>query len=321
VTYALSIAIRADDREIDRFSASRVLLDEDLRFQAVVAGAIPNDGSLPEREIVPDWSEEGGPALRGFSLRSDVFATHYDAGVFENAALRRIGQLKIKAATERTLDLTNARWTWRLEAVAAKTADSRSIISGRLQRRPYPFICTRLAARADAASDAAILGVRLDESVRIAARRHLLDGRAVEVGALLIGSVYFDPDAKRVEVHATDYLPVEPSAKTGSSSAHFGFGIETFQTAAATVSDDAYGRIVVGHSHTHPPCVGCFDRSDCRTDTIFFSLDDYGVHAGAFSMPYHIATVFGKTPDRPAIEPGFRTYGWERARLVEIQPD
>ena len=141
------------------------------------------------------------------------------------------------------------------------------------------------------------------------------------MGALLIGSVYFDPELKRVEVHATDYLPVEPSAETGSSSAHFGFGIETFRTAAATVSDDAYGRIVVGHSHTHPPCVGCFDRSDCRTDTIFFSLDDYGVHVGAFSKPYHIATVFGKTADRPAMEPGFRVYAWERARLVEIQPD
>jgi hypothetical protein len=321
VSYELSITIRADDRVVDRFGASRVLLDEDWRLQAVMAGAIPNDGSLPEREIVPERSEEGEPALRGFSLRSAVFETRYDASVFENAALRRIAQLKVKAATERTADLSNARWSWSLEPAATAITRTRGIVSGHVQRRPYPFIYTRLAGPPDATSNSARLGVRIDENVQIAARRHLLDGRAIEVGALLLGSVYFDPDLKRVEVHATGYLPVEPSAETGSSSAHFGFGIETFRTAAARVSDDAYGRIVVGHSHTHPPCVGCFERSDCRTDTIFFSLDDYGVHAGAFPMPYAIATVFGKSADRPAMEPGFRVYAWERARLVEIQPE
>ena len=84
------------------------------------------------------------------------------------------------------------------------------------------------------------------------------------------------------------------------------------------MTDVSRGRVVVGHSHSHPPCTACYERRDCLTDTIYFSLDDYGVHAGAFSLPYQVATVFGKSADRPAIEPGFRVYGWHHARLVEL---
>lgn len=324
MTHALSIAIYAGDDEVDRTAASLALLREDTRLRSVVAGVTPNDGSMPELEVIPCWSDTGAPAIDALVLRGGGIEERYRATAFESAARRRM----VKVAAERGVDPTAL--AWRLEGHPSESegangrGNDRAIDcpEGRLTRHPYPLYIGRLAPL----PGSPLHSVRVDETVQVAARRHLLDCRAVEVGALLLGSLCFDPELRRIEAHVTEYLPLEPSTETGASSGHFGFGVETFRKAKAAIARANEGgdastrgtRVVLGWSHTHLPCASCFATSECRNDTIFFSDDDCNVQASAFSLPYQCATVFGKLGDRPAIEPGFRIYGWRRGEIAEL---
>jgi len=76
--------------------------------------------------------------------------------------------------------------------------------------------------------------------------------------------------------------------------------------------------VAVGWHHEHVACADCALTPTCERDTIFFSSDDYAVHASAFPRAYHVALVAGKLRERPARDPGFRLYGWDCGEIREL---
>jgi hypothetical protein len=138
----------------------------------------------------------------------------------------------------------------------------------------------------------------------------------VESAALLLGTLLCDPRRSAARLLVQDEVELR-AGRGGASQHHFCFDTSTFAGAreAARAKRDL---VPVGWAHDHPACADCALRPACASDTIFFSSDDYAVHASAFPRAYQVALVAGKHRDRPARDPGFRLYGWSAGRICEL---
>jgi proteasome lid subunit RPN8/RPN11 len=284
--------------------ASAAACLEDALFRSVVAGLVPNDGTVPPHAWVPEWSGDP-PSVTALALELEgAPPERYAKAVFGAQAAALLHGVASRSGS----DEETGKLAWRLQARAAAPRQSR--FSVRTCRAPWPLEAARLEegprGEVRAEIEAALLHRLREETV--------LAGN-VERAWLLLGRVLHDSERGVALVHALRAISVDPGPR-GASETHFAFGPETWLAARGAV-DAAGGLALVGWAHTHPPCERCPSNPECEADTVFFSGDDREVQAAAFPSPYMLALVAGKLGGRPATEPGFRLFGWQRGEVRE----
>jgi proteasome lid subunit RPN8/RPN11 len=277
---------------------------EDALWRGVLAGRFPNDGSVPRLCAVPLWASPGPPAVKGFRLEAaGATVGEYDLNVFAPQAQSVIRNLLLNKVL---LDKEQVEWS----VVAAESPEDPPRFRSRLSRAPYPL---RIGALAGASpGDVSIM---FEPTVLDAIRDAVAAAYPCELAGLLVGELIFDPERHAVELTVKDQLTVTAGAG-GSSSGHFSFGPESFLSARRAV-DRLDNGVTCGWWHSHPPCKDCRAKPDCPADMVFFSTDDQQVMASAFPAAYALALVGGKVRDRPAGDPGFRLYAWQRGVVAE----
>jgi hypothetical protein len=305
----LVIELRTEDSAAVLGCAPAVLgpIREDAAFRGVLAGVFPNDGRPPQFEIELRLAGAARDRVESIALRAaDAPEARYPWTAFEEQALCLVERL----IAERRLEPgTRSRWHLRpgAEAPAARRRPR-----ARLRGEPYPLRDAALAAgRAPGAFEVAIA-----EPVLEAGRKQLLSGGSIESAALLLGRLYRDPRSGAARLVVLDQVELAPG-RGGASLTHFALDARSFAD-AARVARARSGLDLAGWLHTHPACADCARKPECARDTVFFSTDDYQVHASAFARAYQVALVVGKLGDRPASAPGFRLYAWDAGRISEL---
>jgi len=303
----LEIEIRSADGAsvLGRAPASLGPIVEDATFRAVLDGRLPNDGRMPDFEIelrpadAPDGRVETVSLLRRGAAADDYAWT----------AFATQSQVAVEALVERRVLERDASVRWRLARANADPA--RRPRRTRLCGAPYPLRSGALPGRARGAFEVAIASHVLRER-----RDRLLAGSGVESAALLLGSLLVDAARGAAQLLVLDALEL-PAGRGGASAHHFAFDPDTFARARRAL-DESPDLVAVGWHHEHVACADCALTPACERDTIFFSSDDYAVHASAFPRAYHVALVAGKLRERPARDPGFRLYGWDCGEIREL---
>jgi proteasome lid subunit RPN8/RPN11 len=293
--------------------ASAAACLEDALFRSVIAGRVPNGGTLPPHALVPEWSGDP-PSVTGLALSfGGAPPERYGVGVFAAQAAALVHATAAAAAREErprdepARDEQAAReLEWRVVAREAPPRAAR--FAARASRAPWPLEAARLP------------GVARDElDVEIAAeclaglRDESLRAGALERAWLLLGRVLHDTERAAAAVLVREALAVRPGAG-GASRIHFAFGPEAW-AAARRAARGVGGLVPVGWCHSHPPCANCPANPACEAETLFFSADDRAVHSAAFASPYMLGLVVGKLRRFPATRPGFRLFGWSRGEL------
>jgi proteasome lid subunit RPN8/RPN11 len=304
--YSFTVEVRRAGALLAAASASAVACAEDAYFKAVVAGRLPNDGTLPVFTGVPVWAETGPPTVAGLTLvAAGTPAATYGLEVFVpkvRALIRNLLARKVLQVDDRV--------EWSVLGVEEPPAPP-SRFRARACRAPYPFRDGRLPAAAPGT-----LGVSVARDVLEAIRQQVVRSPTTECAGLLVGRLIRDPERGAAQVIVSDEVPTPPGAR-GASSTHFAFGPESFRVARDALARAGNGDVAVGWWHSHPQCENCPQRSTCTAETVFFSSDDVQVHASAFPAAYMIALVAGKLRDRKALDPGFRLYGWKGGSIAE----
>lgn len=303
--FDLAIELRSEAGErLGVVAASLGACLEHALWQAVRAGAVPNDGRLPAFAVVPQFGESGGPAITGLGLRlpGGGREERFALAVFAAQARAAIQGLLAAGRVEEDAVVT---WSVLARPRAAPPAAPRA----ELLRAPYPL-------RPAALPELPAGGTELCVEAPVLRRALALFG-AVERAALLLGAVLHDAERGAVRLHVSDVVEIEPGPG-GASDSHFAFRPEDFAAARRLARERRDGALPCGWLHTHPACAACAEAPACRTDTIFFSADDVDVHAAAFPSPFAVALVAGKAGARPATQPALRAYGWRAATIGEI---
>ena len=302
--FACSVVVRRAGVVLGATPASVAPCVEDARVRGVLAGRIPNDGSLPSFTVAPVWARAGPPAVAGLTLAcaGEPVGT-YGLGVFVAKARALIRDLLLtKALTDQ--DLVD----WGVIAIEQRATPA-GRFRARATRTPYPFHTRCLGYGAPGT-----FHVTVDAPVLDAIRDIVLANPAVEVAGLLVGSLDHDPDRCAAALTVTGQVPV-PAGRGGCSGSHFAFGPDSFLAMRKSLGGAAGS--ACGFWHSHPPCAACPTKSQCTVDTVFFSPDDVQVQQSVFPAAYMIALVAGKFAERPATDLGFRLYQWERGAMVE----
>lgn len=298
------IQVTREGRVVGSRPASLGACVEDALFAAVVAGRIPNDGSLPDFALSPESDGATPSAVAALVLRAaGAPAVRYEADVVASQARSFIRGLRADGAIEPAAEVG-----WRLAARAADAAPPR--FSARVMRAPLPLAPARLESAA-----AGELAVEIDEPVLDRLAADVAAHGAVERAWLLQGAVRHDAAQGAACVSVRDAVEVA-EGRGGASQHHFAFDPAAL-VAARRAGAEHSGAVTVGWAHSHPPCADCPANAACEVDTRFFSIDDIEVHTSAFPHPYMVGLVVGKVGDRPASRPGFRLYGWKEARVRE----
>ncbi|MEN8185122.1 MAG: Mov34/MPN/PAD-1 family protein, partial [Myxococcota bacterium] len=187
-----------------------------------------------------------------------------------------------------------------------------AVASGRVWRNPYPLELDSLPDRPECS-----LSVAAEDTLLDAVQRRVVAAGATECAGMLLGRVRHDLERRAVLVSLQDEIPLAAGAG-GASQVHFSFDPASWVRARLEASRREDGLVPVGWVHSHPPCGACFEQTACPGETVFFSASDEEVHAAAFPSPFMVGLVAGKLRHLPARRPGFRLYGWSRARIVPI---
>lgn len=303
--YTYSVEVHRDGALLERGVASLGPCLEDALWHGVLAGRFPNDGSVPQLSAVPLWASSGPPVVTGFRVEAaGETAGQYDLNAFAPQAQALIRNLLLNKVL---VDKEEVEWN---VIAIAESMDDKPRFRSRLSRAPYPLQVGVLPEALPGEVSAVFEPTVLD-----AIRRVIVAAYPCEVAGLLLGELVFDPERRAVELTVKNQLPITAGAG-GASGGHFSFGPESFLSARRAVGSGEKG-VPCGWFHSHPPCKDCAAKPDCLTDMVFFSADDMQVQASAFPASYAVALVGGKVRDRPATDPGFRLYGWQRGSIVE----
>lgn len=327
------IEVSQADVPVGRLPASALACREDALFREVIAGRVPNDGSLPEIVATAIWDAHsgsshssaattaevvGGAVLRTASAVDPSLAVdalelqigsapprRYKKGVFEAQALAFVDDLVDQGQLK---DLENVSW----KLVENQTPAPAPSLRAQVSREPLPLSRSRLPD-----VEPGELAVELDAQLLEMLRADFRSAGPVEHAFLLVGSVSHDPERGAAALHALTAVSVE-MGRGGASQVHFAFEPRAFVQARQRAERDFDDLVTLGWAHSHPPCEGCPQNPDCSRETRFFSAADVEVHTSAFASPFMLGLVVGKAGTAPATEPGFRLYGWRDAQVQEI---
>jgi proteasome lid subunit RPN8/RPN11 len=301
------IEVRRGAELLERERASLVACVEDARFREVLRGHIPNDGTAPPVAVAPCFKNGCAPEVEAFELRvADAQGERYDA--MDVAAPQARALIRALLAEQRAQSGELLDWS----VVARERAHEPAPFRVRASRAPYPL-------RDAALGDAPARSFRVDIQARVLReiRDAVSSAGTVERAGLLLGFLCHDRGREAAVLRVTHSVPLEAGSR-GASELHFSLEPSSFVSAKRAVERSSDGAVPVGWVHSHPPCERCSENRACQAETVFFSAADVDVHASAFASPYMIALVAGKLRDLPADVPGFRLYGWERGRVVEL---
>lgn len=308
--FAFEIEVWRGGALVRRTPASLAACFEDALFREIVSGRHANDGSVPPFRARPVF-DAGPPVVRAVELwLADEIAATYAREVFGAQASGCIADL----VRERALDLAGEpsleNLEWRVVAEPAPPVVTK--LRAQLRRTPLPIETADVPAAAAGRVSAEIDAGMLDD----VARAYASAGR-VERAWLLMGAVRIEPAraATAVAIHAA--VPVETHAD-GASDSHFHFEPRALLRARDLARREHPGRTCVGWLHTHPACAACPAKPECDVDMRFFSSADVEVHTSAFPSPFMVGVVVAKAGDRSVASPGARAYGWQGARVREI---
>ena len=313
---AIHIEVRREGVIVGSRLASVAPCQEDALFGGILAGRVPNDGSLPSIALAPTWSEEPDPPMgSGMSHSAEITGVelrlagaaprHYGKPVFAAQARALIDALVAEGKLA-----VGAKVEWSLVEGSDDTPTAHFGV--RVSREPLPLSPARLPRMAEGE-----IAAELDRSMLDGLRREFCQAGAVERAWLLIGSVDHDIERRAAAIQAVTAVPVE-MGRGGASRTHFAFEPGPFVEARERALREFDGLVPIGWAHSHPPCEACPANPACQSDTRFFSDADIEVHSSAFASPYMIALVVGKVATAPATEPGFHLYGWREARVSKI---
>jgi len=294
------------EREITDFRP----LAEDVAFAAVLEGRLANDGKWGAASVEPFFEEE---KLAGVTVRRASQQKSYRTAVFADNAWA------ILLAAQGMDDEDNVEekltFTWELQLRLRDPEAQKKRLRAAITYAPFPLTADTVAGLGIAAEGRQTdiwVSSKLLEELRQSAvanldreRAHFLTGRLLQEGGrgvvVLSGSI-----AAEVE--------------SGSSAVHFGFSPQTFAAARQEAQRRNDGLTVLAWAHNHPPpcrrdCLAVVPA--CKSDNVFFSVADRGVHRAGFSAPYAVALVAGKAAGRRADDPEFRAYGWRDGVIVE----
>jgi hypothetical protein len=283
---------------------------EDLLFEAVLAGSVPNDGAQPPAVLEP---LDGEGRVRGFRLSLGGFTREYSVTIVGD----RVNQIVADAEAGRAENESgDARGEYAWEVVARRDAGAKSGRVVRVRREPYPLLDAPPAASRAATAGSETLAISAAVAARL--RRAAAESTDLERAYLLAGWV-----ARRnggVVVAADRAYPVE--AGVTATQTRIDFSPASFSAAVRELAREGGGRTPVGWAHNHPtPCGGpCpADRPPCDADSVFFSVDDRVVHRCYFRAPYMVAVVSGKGAGRPLHDPLQRAWSWSGGLIREIE--
>ncbi|MEE8556331.1 MAG: Mov34/MPN/PAD-1 family protein [Myxococcota bacterium] len=303
--FELQIEVRREDVLIDSTPATLAACSEDVRFRAVLEGRSPNDGRIPDYEVIPHFTSEGPPAVTELSLmHKGQCLGRYDREVWAAQARAQIHAL---VEAQRLCRGDTVQW----KIVARPDPSRPSRFAARVQLAPYPFEDRALPDAVGGTVSAEVHAPLLDEI-----RRRVVESSTVEIGGFLLGRLLRDPARGVGRIEVVDWLE-SPAGESGASSVHFSFGPRSFLAARERARRRDEG--IVGWFHSHPSCPACGEpeNAGCQTHTLFFSADDKLVHAAGFSSAHMVALVAGKVREAPATRPEFGLYGWSEGRIVE----
>lgn len=287
-------------------------LYEDLLFRAVLAGVVPNDGSLPPASLSPVFEPSGGTKVMGLLASLPSQERRYGLGLLA----ARVQEVLVERKLQEDPETAKARFTWRVEAhELAHGAQPRRLRSSR-RRQPYPLVRDRLVF--------AGAGGTHEELVSLFVRRGVLESLREEAARLdverahvLVGHLVQEGPGAAAAVVTGD-SPVEIGA--GASRERCEFTPELFLRIRREVGNRTDGAVLLGWAHNHPPpaCLATCPQSAPTCSLLFFSIpQDHEVHRAAFAAPYMVALVSGKDSGRRADEPGVRAFGWQDGRIAE----
>ena len=138
----------------------------------------------------------------------------------------------------------------------------------------------------------------------------------LECAGLLTGRLLHDPKRRSGLLRVEGCVDLA-AGSGGRSGSHFSLSPDSFLAGLEALHARGDGGVLAGWHHTHPACAACPRHTECRTNTVFFSAKDVAVHMTAFARAHNVGLVGGKVADQPADRPGFRLYGWHRARVIE----
>ncbi|MDR3703755.1 MAG: hypothetical protein P4L56_29165 [Candidatus Sulfopaludibacter sp.] len=281
---------------------------EDMLFDAVLDGTLPNNGALPDAALDPLCQ---GERVSGFRLSLNGASKEYPLAILADRVGQIVSQARLTPRKEEEA-APAGDYTWE---VVAKEKDFPPRTRGvRMKRNPYPLLPAPPAAAAALGQ-----GVTLALSQRLAAElaRGAAESWNCERAQLLAGWVVRTRSG--AVVIADRAYPVDMGVT--ATLASIDFSPESFHRAVQHLNRRGEGRVPVGWHHNHPPpcsrqCPA--DAPACASSSVFFSLDDRVVHRSYFSVPYMFAVVSGKGTGRRLDDPEQRAYGWRGGIIHEI---
>jgi len=276
---------------------------EDLLFSGVRTGGIQNDGKAPDAFVEPVWMDQASWEVSGLRVSLAGTTKTYDRSVFSD----RVWQV---AATKEFSKQVKT-FSWRVNA--RKRQDERKRLHISLSREPYAIARSSLAQfgvkgppRSDDPCPFLVSRSVADEL------RHETANSLDEERASILAGYLVRGEGAQVAVVVTGAVPARDGV--ASSQSHFAFSPITFMAAQKEIDDRHQGETVVGWSHNHPvPCGSkCLQYvPTCKTNTLFFSIDDRTVHRESFPAAYMVALVGGKEAERRVDDPALKAFGWQ----------
>src|SRR5262245_57533771 len=181
-THQITVEILREDQVLAAVPASLRTCVEDARFQAVVTGAVPNDGAQLSLEVEPVWDSSGPPVLAAVRLRrADAPPALYTREVFTPWARTAIVEL---LRGERVA--AGDQLTWRVVARPEPPAPPPRF-RGRVERAPYPLHPGTVSWAHPVPGEVAVqITGRVIAALRAATRK----AGTIECAALLTGHLF-----------------------------------------------------------------------------------------------------------------------------------
>lgn len=294
---------------------------EDLKFSAIRFGMLENNGVEPYVLLEPIWSKNSKYFCDGFRLilttDGQRFAKIYNKQVYRYQFIRAVQ--KILQTKQFTGDITlQAKLTARYKnELDSKVPSKRGKIKVSIVKKSLPLVqhsmkeiagIKRIADKPQQNE----LPVFFNSAVVEEMLEMVLCNKKNEQAGILLGQLCQDPSKKNLFLICNKQVALIADKKN-SSIAHFRFTPENFYTVQRSIPKKDH-QIPLGWYHSHP---WLFESEPENGKTsIFFSVDDFAVMEAAFSAPYQIAIVIGKSSDQKN-DATVQMYGWLNGGLVQ----
>ena len=218
--FDFTLEVRRGGALLECAPASLSVCFEDVLFQGVLEGRLPNDGRMPEFSVAPRWKDSASSTVTGLDVSyEDTPLGSYEREVFAPQARALITELVRKKRLEQG---DSVDWTLVAQPPDSGTGPRFAV---RARRTPYPFREKPLPGALPGS-----FAIEIDAGVIERVRKQVVASGAIECAGLLVGHLHRDPERKAGALEITDAIDVA-AGDGGASGAHFAFGVDSFRSA------------------------------------------------------------------------------------------